>query len=110
MGGGGGGGAGAPGSGGGTDGAVEDGLRFVGGGGGFLPIGGGGPFMDAVEEGRGLSPLAVFLKFAIDGWEGVLAALGRPGIDGAAPRGGFGADMVGGLGADVRDADSGSDM
>lgn len=108
-GGGGGGGAGAPGNGGGADGADEDGLRFTGGGGGFLPIGGGGPFMDADDEGRGLSLLPVFLKFATDGWkEDVLGALGRPGMEGAAPDGGFGADMAGGFGIDVRD-DSGSE-
>ena len=77
-----------------------------------MPIGGGGPFIEADEKGRGRSLFAVFLKFAIDGWKvgvlAALAALGRPGIEGAAPGGGFGADIAGGFGTDLWD-DSGSD-
>jgi hypothetical protein len=80
-------------------------LRFTGGGGGFLPIGGGGPFIEADEKGRGFPLFAVFLRFAIDGWKvgvlAALAALGRPGIAGAAPGGRFGADIAGGFGTDL---------
>jgi hypothetical protein len=93
---GGGGGAGAFGSGGGAERSVEDGFREPGGGGGgFLPIGGGGPFRDTEENGLGASEFAAFLT-AIEGCkEGALAVPGRdglPGMAGAAPKGGLGAD------------------
>jgi len=72
-------------------------------------MGGGGPFIEAEESGLGASDAPVFLKFAIDGWkEGVLGADGRPGMTGAVPTGGLGADIDGGFGADLNE-DSGSD-
>lgn len=91
------------GGGGGAEGGAEEwiaaeGLREPGGGGGFLPTGGGGGFDDA--------ELAVFLRLAIEGWK--VGADGRPGIAGAAPGGGRGAETVGGFGADL-DVDSGSE-
>ncbi|KUI60405.1 hypothetical protein VP1G_11173 [Cytospora mali] len=105
-GGGGGGGAGELG----TDGAAMlwDGFRELGGGGGFFPTGGGGPFTEADECGRGTSLCPVFLRLAIDGWFAKPGIVGRPGIAGAAPGGGLGAEAVGGFGAEDRD-DSGSD-
>ena len=61
--------------------------------------------MEADDSGLAASVFAVFLRLAMDGWK-----VGAPGIAGAAPGGGFGADMVGGLGADTDLAeDSGSD-
>ncbi len=62
-----------------------------------MPTGGGGPFNDTIEtddRGRGVL-LDVFRRCAIVGAnEGVLATSGaaRPGIAGAAPAGGRGAE------------------
>ena len=108
-GGGGGGGAGADGKGGGTEGGapgVVDGFLEAGGGGGFLPIGGGGPLKDAEDKGLGASP-AVLRRFAIEGIEGTEAPCtdGRPGTGGAAPIGGLGAEMEGGLRDDVAESE-----
>jgi hypothetical protein len=112
----GGGGGGAPG----IDGAEKEGgpegLREPGGGGGFLPIGGGGPLPDRKdddESGLGISGRAFWRRFATEGWkDGVLGVVGKagrpPGIGGAAPGGGLGADIDGGLGTG-RAEDSGSE-
>ncbi len=58
--------------------------------------------VDADDNGRGASALAVFLRLAIEGWnDGAPGAgmLGRPGIAGAAPGGGLGAENDGSFGA-----------
>lgn len=114
-----GGGGGAAGGGGaeeGGGGGTCDGFRNAGGAiGGFFPIGGGGPFIEADEAGLGIPLPAVFLKFATDGIKADVLAelwgsgLGGSGLDGGIDPGGFGAAIVGGLGADVPD-DSGSDV
>ena len=106
---GGGGGAGADGNGGGAEGGasgVVDGFRDAGGGGGFLPIGGGGPFKDAEDKGLGALP-AVLRRLAIEGIEGTWAPCmdGRAGTGGAAPVGGLGAMMEGGLRDDVAESE-----
>lgn len=59
----------------------EDGFLDVGNAGGFFPIGGGGFFPGG-------------------GFDGSLLGDGLLGIDGARPGGGFGADAVGGFGAE----------